>query len=277
MSAPPPTPAYPGVNARSAEMPIWPEGAPGKFVLEQSETRTIEDQKWRKIVVIKNVSTPTVTVVRPSGKANGSSMIILPGGAFGALAWDVEGTEVAQFLADRGITAFVLKYRVRTASPALLAKEGIAGWLTTGTTVAEADAEQAVRFVRSNAGSYGLDTRRVGMMGFSAGGLTTLKVLKDAPDDSRPDVAASIYGLLDPGARPKATPMFIAVAKDDLVDQAVSIDNLWRKAGAPSELHIFDSGGHGFGLGKPGTGSMAFPALFEKWLIKNHFATPVSR
>jgi len=138
---------------------------------------------------------------------------------------------------------------------------------------------QAVRFVRGNAQHYGIAPNRVGMMGFSAGGITTLRVLQDAEERARPNVAASIYGLLwDKGVRPKSTPLFIAVARDDqTVTEAESIHGRWQQAGAPSELHIFTSGEHGFGLGRPGTESMKFPGVFEVWLRRQGFITTVAK
>jgi acetyl esterase/lipase len=134
---------------------------------------------------------------------------------------------------------------------------------------------QAMRFVRGNAQRYGIESNRVGMLGFSAGGITTLRVLQDADASARPNIAASLYGLLwDQKVRPGSTPMFIAVAQDDpAAKDAKAIHTRWQQGGAPSELHIFRSGGHGFGLGRIGTESLKFPALFELWLRKQGFIT----
>lgn len=255
---------------------IWPGKPLGESTVPTKETRTRQDLKWRQITVLKDVTAPAVTIIRPpAGQANGAAMIVLPGGAFGVLAWDVEGTEVGQYLAKRGITAFVLKYRVRTPKLRSVQAIGAQKWFDSVRTAAAADAMQAVRFVRGNAQRYGIEPNRVGMIGFSAGAITMLRVLQDADASARPNIAASVYGLLfDQKVRPKSTPMFIAVAQDDpSVKHAETIHARWQQAGAPSELHIFKSGGHGFGLGCAGTESVKFPRLFELWLRKQGFLT----
>ena len=258
--------------------PIWAGEPPGELVVDAEEARVLEDHGWRQITVLKEVSTPAVTVIEPpEGRANGAAMIVLPGGAFGVLAWDVEGTEVGAYLAELGITAFVLKYRVRTPTAKMwlsLPFQGLDGVMAPGREAASLDARQALRFVRANAGRFGIDPDRVGMMGFSAGGITLFRVLQDAEPAARPDIAASIYGMMfDEGVRPESTPLFIAVARDDeSVEHSEAIAALWRQAGAPSELHVFDSGGHGFGLGRPGTDSAAFATLFATWLREQGFA-----
>jgi acetyl esterase/lipase len=200
----------------------------------------------------------------------------LPGGAFGVLAWDVEGTEVGEYLAGLGITAFVLKYRVRAPTAKMwlsLPFRGLEGVMAPGREAASLDAMQAVRFVRANAGRFEIDPDRVGMMGFSAGAITLFRVLQDAEPGARPDIVASIYGMMfDEGVRPEATPLFIAVARDDeSVQQSEAINAYWQRAGAPSELHVFETGGHGFGLGRPGTDSAAFASVFEIWLRAQRF------
>lgn len=268
-------------NVSWETLALWPGAPPKGIVVNEEETRALEDQGWRKIVVLKNVSRPTLTLIRPSlGAANGAAMIVLPGGAFGALAWDVEGTEVGQFLASRGITAFVLKYRVRTPDATMLKSVvslGLGGAMEPGRAAAAADAIQAVRYIRSHAQDFGIHPSKIGMIGFSAGAITTLRVLQDADEKDRPNIAASIYGFLfDKNVRPGTTPMFIAVANDDVVEPSRTIEELWRQAGAPSELHVFSSGGHGFGLGRPGTTSMEFPSRLEKWLRKQQYITSVS-
>lgn len=265
---------------------IWSGAPPGRLAPPLPETAERQSQGWRDITIIKNVAVPTLTVVRPpAGKANGAAMIILPGGAFAALAWDLEGTEVAQFLAERGITAFVLKYRVRDGTPEMMQKyvasptfETLLDLQKDNRAEAAADARQAVRYLRDHAAAYGIDPARIGMMGFSAGAMTTMRVLHEADDGERPDIAAPIYGaMIEQGAPSKAPPIFVAVAGDDKTTPAsmsTDIYTAWRAAGASVELHIFETGDHGFGLGRPGTSSVEWPALFEGWLKTRGFIAP---
>jgi acetyl esterase/lipase len=266
------------------EVAIWPDGTPDA-VPTAAETISPQDHGWRQIQIIKNVSTPTVTIIRPpAGRANGSAMIILPGGAFGALAWDLEGIEVGEFLAERGVTAFVLKYRVRDATPEGIAEymrdprlERMLELLEPGRARAAQDAMQAVRFVRANAARYGVDTDRVGMMGFSAGAITTARVLHEADAQSAPNIAAPIYGvMLEEGVPAHTPPLFVAIARDDglfTMDQIDALSDTWERVGAPIEVHVFETGGHGFGLGRPDTESARFPELFEAWLRERGFIT----
>jgi acetyl esterase/lipase len=282
------TGAPPSAN-RPAVIQLWDGPPPGATALPAAESQIVKDNIWRNIIEVHNVSTPTLTAVYPPpGKANGSAMIVLPGGAFGILAWDVEGTEVAAFLAERGITAFILKYRVNDPTPedvkafmALVPDPSkpldpttLVNLLRRKSEVAVDDAMQAMRILRANAASYGIDKSRIGMMGFSAGAITTMALLQRADDTTRPNIAAPIYGLaLDPAVPSKAPPLFMAVAKDDPIMAGASADiqKAWLAAGKTTELHIFESGEHGFGLGRAGTDSMRFPALLETWLRTQGF------
>lgn len=267
------------------ELAIWPDGPPDFTPAPAAETISQQSHGWRQISIIKNVSIPTLTIIRPPAeRANGAAMIVLPGGAFGALAWDLEGIEVGQFLAERGVTAFVLKYRVHDASP-----ETLAAWqreptlpnmmrlLEPARARAASDGLQAVRFVREHARRFGIERSRVGMMGFSAGALTTLRVVDEADDRSRPNIVAPIYGV-DPDADVPsiAPPLFTAIARDDglfATDAVIAMRDRWLAAGAPAEAVVFDTGGHGFGLGRPDTDSARFPSLFEAWLREREFIT----
>lgn len=282
------TPADPTIGGASPQsvnevLAIWPGTPPGPPPPPLPETQARQSQGWRDITVVKNVAIPTLTVVRPpANEANGAAMVILPGGAFAALAWDLEGTEVAEFLAQRGITTFVLKYRVRDGTPDMMKRymesptfETLLELQQANRADAAADAKQAVRYLREHAAAYGLDPAKIGMMGFSAGAMTTMRVLHEADDAERPDLAAPIYGaMIEQGAPAKAPPIFVAVASDDKTTRAsmsVDIFAAWREAGAPVEMHVFETGDHGFGLGRPGTSSIAWPALFEAWLMAHGF------
>lgn len=267
--------------AREEVMPLWPGAAPG-LVPGQDKENTEQGQSGDKRIVIKrDVSIPTLTVVRPAReRANGTSVIVLPGGAFKVLVWDLEGTEVARWLADRGITVFILKYRVGSVTlPPELAGPSFLRALEPGRKIAIADASQAVRMVRQNAARYGVKPDRIGMMGFSAGGIATLGVLLQGDPAARPDFAASIYGMamIDAPIMPlDAPPIFIAHAQDDPIVPAsagTQIMDLWTKVGRPAELHIYDKGGHGFGMRATGLPVDHWPTAFEAWLRSRDLLT----
>lgn len=268
-------------TTRSEVVRIWPGQAPGTSDWSGPEiSRPISLPGVGSFEIVTNVTTPTLTVYRPVlGKASGSAVIICPGGAFQALAWDMEGTEVAQWLADRGITAFVLKYRVRIAGQAYLAPherkdEASFDVLLQGfkpaLSIATADGLQAVRFLRANAGRFGIVPDRIGMMGFSAGAITTLGVAMDKDPASRPDFAASIYGAMDDVQPPNdAPPLFIAASQDDTtvpVTKSLMLFSRWNAADLPAELHVYERGGHGFGMRQHHTTVDGWPAAFELWL-----------
>jgi acetyl esterase/lipase len=230
-----------------------------------------------KIQLKRNVSAPTLTVFRPAaGKGNGTAMLVLPGGAFGALAWDLEGTEVAHWLADRGITAFLLKYRVRSwPIPPGVKIEKPADYipiLEQGRKIAVADASEAVRLVRRKAALYEIEPDRIGMIGFSAGAVTILGVVLESDASALPDFIAPIYGftMIDSPVLPaEAPPLFVVAAQDDglvTAEHNQQIYNLWNHAKRPVEMHLFEEGGHGFGMRPQNKPVDAWPTIFEAWL-----------
>jgi dienelactone hydrolase len=287
-AASPPSPAEEIVR-------IWPGQPPGTADWSQPETAADVQlpAAGRVVHVIKNVTDPTLTIVRPqAGHATGAGMIVLPGGAFGALAWDLEGTEVARWLADRGITAFVLKYRVHDQDASMLPKlqqvlanpstaarfDGFVELLEPRRRIAMDDAMQAVRVVRSHASEYGVSAHRVGMMGFSAGAITTMGAVLESAAAARPDFAAPIYGAMVSDRPPPkdGPPLFIAAAADDdtiAAARSIAIFHAWQGAGLGAELHIYETGGHGFGLGKPVTASATWTDAFEAWLAVRGFTS----
>ena len=267
---------------------LWPGQPPGTADWSNPETATdmhVPDA-GRVVHIIKNVTEPTLTIVRPdAGKATGAGVIVLPGGAFGALAWDLEGMEVARWLTDRGITAFVLKYRVHDQDPSMIPRIGqvlanpsaearfeeFMKLLEPRRQIAVDDAKQAVRLIRSNAGKFGVAANRIGMMGFSAGAMTTMGAVLEGDAEARPDFAAPIYGAMPADRTPPkdGPPLFIAVAADDrtvAASKSIAMFEAWQGAGLPVELHVYETGGHGFGLGKPGTASATWTHAFEAWL-----------
>jgi acetyl esterase/lipase len=274
---------------------LWPGQAPGTEDWKASEvTAEATVPGAGKIQVITNVTVPTLTVFRPSvRKANGTAMVILPGGSFRALAWDVDGLETAQWLAGRGITAFVLKYRVRppvageTFGESL---EDFARATQTRRAIAVADAAQAIRFIRLHARRYALVPAKVGVIGFSAGAMATVEIALSKDAAVRPDFAVAMYGAALTPELPNslAPPLFIAAAQDDQqlpAQNSVALFQRWTKAGRPAELHLYEKGGHGFGFRRHLASSDAWPAAFQAWLVSHGFLpqagqgepTPASR
>jgi acetyl esterase/lipase len=261
---------------------IWPGAAPGTADWTGAETDTpLKIPGAPLLHMISNVTVPTLTVVRPSpGTANGTAIIVCPGGGFQNLAITHEGDLVARWLADRGITAFILKYRVRPSSASLRFPtdarhhpeqfEELAKSFEAGRQIAIADGIQAMRYLRANASRFAVAPNRIGMMGFSAGAVTTMGVVLDGEPADRPNFAAPIYGTMEDRPPPKdGPPLFIAATQDDNtvpVAKSVAIFSSWTAADLPAELHIYAHGGHGFGMIKHNKPVDEWPAAFEAWL-----------
>lgn len=237
----------------------------------------------------RNISNATLTPFLPeTGKANGAAVIVAPGGGFRWLSMGNEGWEVAQALADRGIAAFVLKYRLIPTPPTL---EGLKkamdqtfaaaadtssnepkarpGWDLSNQTE---DAEAAYALIVKRAAEWGVDTSRLGMIGFSAGaGLTLYCALNSTSMEL--DFIGPIYGPMGPVEVPKnAPPLFSVIATDDfLFGGQFGIIKSWYDAGRPVELHLYQNGGHGFGLGNPDRTSNRWFDAFMHWLEVNKF------
>lgn len=238
--------------------------------------------------VVRNVTHPTLTPFLPDpAKATGAAVIVAPGGGFLMLSMDNEGWPVAKWLADHGIAAFVLKYRLnQTAADekCFMAQMGavFAAAMREGAHPpdvkdpnATEDALAALRLVRGQAGKWHVDPARVGMIGFSAGAMTALNAAL-APAD-RPAFFGYIYGPMAAVEVPKgAPPMFAALALDDRLfgRQGFGIVESWRKAGIPVELHAYEAGDHGFGTGKPGTTSAMLLDEFHAWLQARGLLSP---
>lgn len=260
---------------------IWPGQAPGSedwSAAEESADVTLPIVG--RIHVITNVTVPTLTVFRPAtGKANGTAMIVMPGGSFRALAWDVDGLETARWLASNGVTAFVLKYRVRPPQKDESFGETLddfARATKARRALAVADAQQAIHYVRSHARAYGVKPDHTGIIGFSAGAMATIQIASTTDPQVRPDFAVAMYGASLDAAPPPAgaPPIFIGAAQDDPqlpVTNSVEIFERWTKAGLPAELHIYEKGGHGFGFRHHGQTSDAWPGALETWLAAHGF------
>ena len=230
---------------------------------------------------LTNVSQPTLTVFRPDpGTATGTAVIVCPGGAFHFLALEDEGVKVGQWFRARGITAFVLKYRVLQTTPEhtgrILGESVKQNHEETAPVfpLAVAYAPRALTYVRAHAAEFEISPTRVGVIGFSAGAMLTVSLALTSPDGLGPDFVAPLYtdvnDLMRPLVVPKrAPPAFIAVASDDQLGFAplsAELYNVWLAAGRPAELHAYAQGGHGFGLQQRGLPVDTWPERFQEWL-----------
>lgn len=243
----------------------------------------------------RNITRATLTPFLPApGKANGTAVIVAPGGGFRWLSMGNEGWEVARALADKGIAAFVLKYRLHP-TPASL--EEFTAWMNRPRTAPApspdstrratpatapamdlsnqlADAEAAYAMIVSRAKEWGVDTDRIGMIGFSAGaGLTMHSTLHSKK--MKLAFIGPIYGGMGTVEVPKnAPPMFNVIATDDFLFRGqFGVIDSWYKAGIPVEFHLYQNGGHGFGLGNPDRTSNRWFDAFMHWLDVNKFLT----
>ncbi len=265
--------------------PIWPAKPPGEAKeLPPEQDVTKPDQKdpgGKPIIRLTNVSIPTISVYRPAqDKDTGASVVICPGGGHHILAYNHEGTEVAEWLNTLGVTGIVLKYRVPTRTP-----DG-QRWLA-----AVQDAQRAVSLVRANAKEWNLEPQRIGILGFSAGGETAgltsyfanrqYTAIDEIDKVSfRPDFAMLIYpGSFEKKEEPTkiredlaitkyAPPTFLVHAWDDPVTVFSSLHLAMelRKADVPTELHMYARGGHGYGMRDTGEVVNSWPARAADWL-----------
>jgi acetyl esterase/lipase len=229
--------------------------------------------------VIFNVVTPTLTAYLPQRtKATATGVIIAPGGAFVALAIDLEAIETARWLQHRGIAAFVLKYRVVEKR-----QEGIPDMdMDTAGRYGIADGIQALKVVRQHAAEWKVSPDRIGFLGFSAGAMVASGALLQADSAARPSFAALIYGAPF-GAMPtipaKLPPIFLAWAQDDPValEPVVRFHDALISAGHKPEVHVFSAGGHGFGMRKQGTSSDHWIDALYYWLEAQGFTRPAGK
>ena len=240
-------------------------------------------------VFARNVTSATLTPFLPDpAKASGAAVIVAPGGGFRTLSMENEGWDVAQALADRGVAAFVLKYRLNQTPARMDAFEGSMRQMFTGTAQPQrpspetqlkmiapqiADARAAFALVRSRASEWHIDRDRIGMVGFSAGAMLTIATAI-AGDDARPAFLGDIYGPLNAlPVPPDAPPLFVALAADDPLfgESEYGLINAWRAAGKPVEFHLFEQGGHGFGMYPKDTTSTGWFESFANWLAMHGF------
>jgi acetyl esterase/lipase len=265
-------------------LPVWPGVAPGAPANPPAEadTTTAKDNliAGKPLIRLGNVSTPTLTLYKATSNNTGAAVVVFPGGGYNILAIDLEGTEVCDWLTAAGINCVLLKYRVPATGP------------YPKSSAALQDAQRALGLVRAHATEWGIDPKRIGVLGFSAGAhlaaaLSTHydKRLYDPIDAAdqltcRPDFAVIVYpgylALSEKNFAPNADinptvntpPTFIVQAEDDPVhvENAVVYFMALKNAKVPAELHIYAQGGHGYGLRRTALPVTTWPQAVEVWL-----------
>lgn len=271
---------------------IWPGPAPdGTFRPQPPESvRTFDDAAapGGRSQAVFNVADPTMTIVPAQGKNSGTAIIVFPGGGFQMVFLGMEGLEICDWLTAQGITCILSKYRVPGSNDFWDAT--VQHQVTPEVPRALQDAQRTIRLVRSKARELGIDPKRIGVLGMSAGGYLvaqTSNITKStyqAVDDidrisSRPDFAIALYpghicrddGAFDPTLpmSKDAPPTFIAQSWDDQTDpvcNSLMYASALDKLGVPTELHLFAKGGHAFALRHPREPIGEWPHLVELWL-----------
>lgn len=270
-------------KTESVSILLWPNGAPGAEGKTTPEHLSISAKGEKSI---SNVNFPSITPYFPDkGKSNGLAIIIAPGGGHKELKMDYEGSNFAEWLAEKGITAFVLKYRLAKATNSTYTVDDHA----------LKDMQRAIRLVRSRAAEWGIDTARIGAMGFSAGGeLAGLAAMrfdngdKNSADiierqSSRPNLQLLVYpGGFDRLEPQKGSPpLFIVCGNGDSPERAKGMARLYikyREANIPAELHIYTKAIHGFGVRKTTAGAViGWIDRFYDWLNDVDFLTPANK
>lgn len=277
------------------QLPIWSNGAPGPANTKSAESvvevskKLVGGRPWLSVL---NVSRPTITVYPPHGKPTGTSVIVFPGGGYSVLAIDLEGTEICEWLSKNGVAAILLKYRVPTALNGKY-RESVQ---------ALQDAQRAISLARSRAADFKISPRKIGVIGFSAGGHLVAATstqfgkraypAKDSVDkvSCRPDFAIAVYpghisgreSVFDRKSNrvvlpinssvsvtAQTPPTILVQAQDDPTDDPVNSIAYFAaltKAKVPAELHLFERGGHAFGLRPANQPVDAWPGLVLRWM-----------
>jgi len=282
-------------SAGHTQLPIWPGAVPDARPSTGPE-EYVTDDKWviggRHVYGVRNVTRPTMTVYSPSGNNTGAAVVVFPGGGYQDLAIDLEGTEVCDWLTSKGIVCVLLKYRVPDSGPAW--HDDCQCHIHPKAPTALEDAQRTVGLVRFHATEWHIDPRKIGVLGFSAGGHLVANISTHfarrayAPVDAadkvscRPDFAMAIYPghMLENTTKKfelnpeipvtgRTPPTFLLQAEDDYmggVNQSLVYYIALKKAGVPVEMHLYAHGGHGFGLRRTELPITEWPQLAETWL-----------
>jgi acetyl esterase/lipase len=281
------------LTAQSATLLLWPNGnpEPSRITGPEIDPTTTKDRivSGRVAIRISNVSHPSLTVYAPPAANNtGASALVLPGGSYIRLSWNVEGTEVCDWLNSIGMTCILVKYRVPEDGHYPENVEDLE------------DAQQAMRLTRSHAAEWHLDPHRIGVIGFSAGAhlaaaLSTHpgfqgKNIPESSIDAQPNFQMILYpgwltdsehkvnSSLQPTSQ--TPPTFLVQAENDYtahVENALGYFQALKDAKIPAELHLFTSGGHGFGLRPTDLPISHWPRLADEWLHTIHILGPAGQ
>ncbi|MCB1278029.1 alpha/beta hydrolase [Prosthecobacter sp.] len=258
---------------------LWPGGAPEQPGVKIEAEKELPKKSADDVMRITNVTDPMITVFRPE-KPNGTAVMVCPGGGYGILAYEHEGSQVCDFLVQHGVTGILLKYRVPKRDPKDPGREALQ------------DAQRAMGLIRHHATEWGLKPDRIGILGFSAGGHLTIMTTLHANDrtyttdpaldvdDATPSFAVPVYPAylvskeeptkLLPGfeVTAKAPPMCFVHANDDPWPASGSalLYLEYKKLNLPCELHIYAKGGHGFGMRKSGGPVNDWPNRVAEWM-----------
>lgn len=263
---------------------LWPHGAPGTKPTAEAEADISKPGDYlvagKPIIRLGNVSKPTITLYPAKSDPSGAAVVVFPGGGYNILAFDLEGTEVCEWLNSINVTCVLLKYRVPDSGP------------YPKSAAALQDAQRAVGMVRAHAADWSIDPHRIGVLGFSAGGHLSAALSThfeqrvydpvDSADQQscRPDFAVLVYPAylsaaegslaIAPEIRvTQETPTaFVVQAEDDhsYIDSSLAYFAALKNAKVPAELHIYAEGGHGYGLRRTEQPVTRWPELVESWL-----------
>lgn len=283
-------------------IPLYEGNSPGLKPEAASKKENVVKEK-DGITRINDITVPTLTVIKPKKKTSDASVIVCPGGGYAILAWDHEGTSIGEWFASKGITAFVLKYR--------LPQDDL---FDNAEIRPLQDAQQSIRYIRQNAEKYGVSSNKIGIMGFSAGGhlaattsthfYSQVGEISNPQISVRPDFTILMYPVVSfsdkithQGSRDNLVgknpsiekielysnelqikkdtpPAFLVHAFDDgvHVDNSLNYYKALKKNGVASEMHLYDRGGHGFSMKKTNKGPVAnWPVRLEEWMRLNGF------
>jgi acetyl esterase/lipase len=276
-----------GVKAQQKVIQLYNSAAPG------SENWTWDEKETKDMNIAYNVSHPTLTVFLPDPViATGTAVIVCPGGGFYILGMKDEGTEVAHYLNQKGVTVFILKYRLGqslTDNPAQelgenMRKSDFEEKIKPIIPFSIADGREAIKYVRAHAAEYNISPDRIGIIGFSAGGTVAASTAFNYNADNRPDFVAPIYAYMPPylqrSIAADAPPMFLAAASDDqlgLWAHSVDLYTKWTTAKHPAELHLYEKGGHGFGMRKQNIPTDTWIDRFSDWLGLQGLLKPIGK
>ncbi len=271
---------------QESSIPLYEDVEGDRF--EEIWERSPRGELW-----LRNVTVPTLTPVLPvAGTGNGVAVVVAPGGAFRALSVENEGMAVARWFAARGIAAFVLNYRLEPTPPEPEAYAALISefeqLFATGQAsisdlavpaVAVADGQAAIRLLRERAEEWSIDAKRIGMIGFSAGAMTSVAVATSSSVETRPSFVVAIYpSMLSLEVPADAPPMFLALASDDPLfgAQGYGLLQSWKAAGCAAEFHVFERGGHGFGMRQQNVTADLWPLLLQHWMHMRGWAPAAS-